>query len=39
MRQYTKIPSKTAPMKKLVVKAPTVATLMKKASGFKKVGQ
>lgn len=42
MRQYTKIPGKMAPKKKLAVKAPTVATLMKKGSsrtGFKKVGE
>lgn len=39
MRSYTSIPSKMAPKKKLVVKAPTVATLMKKAGGFKKVGE
>lgn len=41
MRSYTKIPSKMAPKKKVVQKAPTVATLLKKSqrSGFKKVGE
>lgn len=40
MRSYTNIPRKNAPMKKMVVRAPTVATLLKKNRGnFKKAGK